>query len=125
MMDIKSIAVEIHQNACEHGWWESERDLPEVIALCHSELSEALEEYRKGRPMAYVWRPADYPGYQEEDMSKWLPNEKPEGIATEMVDCMIRILDYLEHKGVDVEEILQRKHAYNKGRTYRHGGKRC
>lgn len=29
---------------------------------------------------------------------------KPEGIAVEMVDCIIRILDYLSKIGVDIEK---------------------
>lgn len=122
---MNELAQKIHENAKKHGWWEDERGLPEIIALCHSELSEALEEYRKGRPTAYVWRPSDYPGYHEEDVSKWQHGEKPEGIAVEMIDCIIRILDYLAHVGVDVDELMARKTAYNETRPYRHGGKRC
>ena len=39
---------EIHQNAVEHGWWDEPRTFGEIVALCHSELSEALEELRVG-----------------------------------------------------------------------------
>lgn len=48
---------------------------------------------------------------------------KPEGIATEMVDCLIRILDWCGKEGVDVEAVLAQKHEYNRTRPYRHGGK--
>ena len=41
---LNELAKEIHENAKAHGWWEKNRTLPEVLALCHSELSEALEE---------------------------------------------------------------------------------
>lgn len=98
--------TEIHDNAVEHGWWGENRSLPEVIALCHSELSEALEEYRDGKMMYYV------------------KDGKPEGIATEMIDCIIRILDYLGHEHVQTEEIMAAKHEYNKTRPYKHGGKK-
>lgn len=52
-------------------------------------------------------------------------SEKPEGIAAEMVDCIIRILDYLSKIGVDIEGIMERKMKYNESRPYRHGGKKC
>lgn len=48
---------------------------------------------------------------------------KPEGVAVEMIDCIIRILDWCGKMGVDVDGVLAMKHAYNKGRPYRHGGK--
>lgn len=108
MIGINEVAKQIHENAVNHGWWDEERSLPEIIALCHSELSEALEEYRDGRGM--VW----YDAYN-----------KPEGIAVEMVDCIIRILDYLQYRNVDIEAVLRNKHEYNVTRPYRHGGKRC
>lgn len=105
-MRINEIAKEIHENAVSHGWWETERPFGEVIALCHSELSEALEAYRNGEQLI------------------WMNGDKPDGMAVEMVDCIIRILDYLAHIGVDVEEVIQIKHEYNKTRPYKHGGKK-
>lgn len=52
-MTINEFAAEVHKNAVEHGWWEGERTFPEIVALIHSEVSEALEvkhEYNKSRP---------------------------------------------------------------------------
>lgn len=37
-------ARDIHQNPVEHGWWDEPRSFGDIVALCHSELPEALEE---------------------------------------------------------------------------------
>lgn len=118
-------AKEIHDNAVEHGWWEEERSFGEIVALCHSELSEALEAFRDGKPLAYqVQSYGIVQGRTVTNVEKFFPGQKIEGIAVEMIDCLIRILDWCGKEGVDVDELLARKHAYNKGRPYRHGGKK-
>lgn len=104
-MYLNEIAKEIHENAKAHGWWDEERSLGEIIALCHSELSEALEAYRNGDPM------------------EWYNNGKPDGIAVEMVDCVIRVFDYLAKEEINIDRILKEKHEYNKKRPYKHGNK--
>ena len=94
---------EIHENAVAHGWWKEDRDFGEICALVHSELSEALEEYRNARPLVYFDCPdttcdpqrcADVnrdPIYVEEPCDR---KGKPEGIAVELADVVIRIFDY-------------------------------
>lgn len=111
---------EIHQNAVEHGWWQQERLFGEIIALCHSELSEALEEYRAGHaPNEIYYRANDGVTYKENNGRR-----KPEGIPIELADCIIRILDYCGKVGIDIEEAIRIKHEYNKTRPHRHGGKK-
>lgn len=127
-------AKRIHDIAVDHGWWETEdgkcddggRPFPEIVALCHSELSEALEEYRNDKPMAYqVQSYGIVEGRVENDPAKWFPASKPEGIAVEMLDCVIRILDWMGHEGIDVDTLMEKKVKYNEGRKHRHGGKKA
>ena len=112
MTSIREIQKDVHQTAVEHGWWEgtTKENCPiaEKIALMHSELSEALEEFRS------VIELPDY----------YMINGKPEGIVVELADCIIRILDLAGFMGWDIEEALKLKMAYNETRPYRHGNKR-
>lgn len=127
-MTINELIKDIHQNAVEHGFWDGNRCFAETVALCHSELSEALEEDRAGRPL--VWKKCtkngkpcskceefEFPDSCSED---WI-DAKPEGVAVEMADCIIRIMDWAGAMGVDLEKIIIDKHEYNKSRERLHG----
>lgn len=89
---------EIHENAVNHGWWDTNVRIPELLCLVHAEVSEALEAYRK---------------YDDEHMKE------------ELADVVIRVMDMCEAFGIDLEEEIRKKHEINKGRPYRHGNKRC
>lgn len=103
-MRMNDFAKEVHQNAVEHGWWEEARSCGEIIALCHSELSEALEEYRAKRPM--VWAKDD-DGTMIEDLCEIAAKKlKPEGIAVELADCIIRILDWFGEERLSADELM-------------------
>jgi NTP pyrophosphatase (non-canonical NTP hydrolase) len=106
-MTINEMQKEIHRNAIEHGWYEEPRTFGELIALCHCELSEALEEHRNGMKPKEV--------YHE--------HGKPCGIPTELADVVIRIMDMCEYYGIDLEDAILEKHEFNKTRSYKHGGK--
>ena len=115
MTGINEVAKQIHENAVEHGWWEGEEnnDIDTKIALIHAEWSEALEEYRAGRPM--MWHRCDETENDEEPVcvenacAAWgngdcdicSRDKKPEGIAVELVDGVIRILDLMAAKDMD------------------------
>lgn len=116
---MNEIAKEIHANAKAHGWWDEERPFSEVVALCHSELSEALEADRAGEPMLRC-QPCCA---QYDDCPDCAGVGKPEGVAVEMIDCIIRILDWCAREDVDVDHILNIKMRYNETRPRKHGKK--
>lgn len=114
-MLVKELARMVHQNAREHGWWDEHRPIMEVFALICSEWSEALEEAREGNPMAYVVADVRGPEQIENVFQKVERGEdgryvhgstqflgkKPEGIAIELMDGVIRIMDLLGYLGED------------------------
>lgn len=84
---------------------QSVRNMGEMLMLAVSELAEGLEEHRHGRPVHYI------------------DNGKPEGLAVELADCIIRCLDTMHSLGVDIDAIVEEKMAYNDTRPYKHGRK--
>jgi NTP pyrophosphatase (non-canonical NTP hydrolase) len=114
-MDIFKLQAEVWKIAEEKGWHDKEISFGEFIALCHSELSEALEIYRISGDN--VIHNIDYSDPGNFDVVK------PTGIPIELADVIMRILDYCETKGVNMETALERKGNYNKKRDYRHGNK--
>jgi len=117
---LNTLAASIHDNAVAHGFWEGERNFGEQIALMHSELSEALEEHRANRPDAY-YSHDHCPPHATERIFAVLPTCKPEGVAVELIDCLIRCLDSLAALDVDVDALTAEKMAYNASRPIRHG----
>jgi hypothetical protein len=103
---ISDIMDEAFNTAKEKGWHDPPPTAAEEIALMHSELSEALESLRKGEPL--LW-------FTEEG--------KPEGIAAEYADVIIRIADVCRRRDIPLISALKYKMLYNRSRPYRHGGK--
>jgi len=107
-MEIKTLVQESNETAHKKGWWDRQREIPELLALVHSEVSEALEAYRIG----------------EIDTAWYEGNGKPEGFVMELADVVIRIADLCGEFKLDLESALVEKMAYNKTRPYKHGNKR-
>lgn len=128
-MNINELIKEVHENAVNHGWWEEKKSFGDVTALFHSEISEAFEEHRNGHKPTEIYTKCDMIEIKAKGgggcgVCKTCPANKPEGIPIELADCIIRILDYCGHEGIDIEEAIRIKHEYNKTRPYKHGGKK-
>lgn len=95
---LNSLASIIHLD--NEKWWpihKGNRNVGEAIALCHSELSEALEGHRKHL------------------MDDKLPHYRM--LPVELADCIIRILDLAVGLGYDnIGDILIEKMVYNRHR---------
>lgn len=101
---IKSVQSLAHETACNAGWYcdpqtgeQVERNFGEVVALMHSELSEALEAHRKDL------------------MDDKLPHRP--GIEVEFADLIIRVLDTAGAMRLDVAGAVIEKNRFNRTRA--------
>ena len=102
-LTLRALQTRAHQVNVTNGWWERDRNPYEMIALMHSELSEAVEWLRNG--------------------DKQSDHINASGCAEEMADCVIRIMDFCEGRGIDLQAAIDAKLVFNEKRGYRHGGK--
>ncbi len=109
-MSLNDLANKCHALAVSKDWYNpAPHGLLDHIALMHTELSEAVEEYRhEHEPNEMYYR----------------DDGKPEGIPAEFADVLIRVLDSCAHYGIDIQKAFDEKMAFNATRPSRHGGKR-
>lgn len=111
--EFRELQFECHRRAAANGWWpEDGREVGEVYALLHTEISEAFEAVRRGAMDAHL-----------PDLS---------GEEVELADAVIRIFDYATARGYNLHETLWRKLEYNDEREDHKpearlapGGKKC
>ncbi|EYR81913.1 hypothetical protein SHLA_4c002050 [Shinella sp. DD12] len=97
---INLFAADCHAASRKAGWYTNpttglalERNVPEMLCLIHSEISEAMEGYRKDLP------------------DDKLPHRRM--IEVELADAMIRIGDLATYLGCDLGGAIVEKMAFN------------
>jgi len=112
-LTVREWQARIHGYAKDKGWWDEKhpRSFGDLCMLFVTEIAEAYEEFRSHKGFDEVYFNPEKPG-------------KPEGIPTELADCVIRIIDWFGAMGIDLQSILEQKHTYNQTRAYRHGNRK-
>ena len=102
---LDELAVEIREVNHANGWnilqaeeWADRYKVPGILALVHSEVSEALEEWRK--------------------------EHRLEHFAGELADIIIRVAQLGVGLGIDLDQAVIDKQQKNREREFKHGGRR-
>lgn len=102
--ELIAMGGDIQETKIAKGWtvttldsWGDENQIPADLALIHSEVSEALEAFRK---------------------------DDRDGFAEELADVMIRVIGLAYGLEIDLGGQVVAKMAKNRERAFKHGGKK-
>jgi hypothetical protein len=87
------------------------------LMLIVSEIVEAHDEIRSGKPADETY----YPTLSEGEEDGHLTRHKPEGVPSEIADAVIRCFDFAHTEGFDLAAIINEKLTYNSTRPRLHG----
>ena len=105
-LSLNQLAKRAHAISKSKGFYDRQPPLMEQLVLVHAEVSEAVEASRVG-----------------DDRLRIDDKGKPVGVPAELADVLIRVLDICANRGIDIEEAVSKKLAYNETRPYKHGKK--
>jgi NTP pyrophosphatase (non-canonical NTP hydrolase) len=94
MTDLNDYVRQVRELADEKGFGSSPERIWEMLALIHTEVSEATDAYKKGQSM--------------------------ESVGEELIDAIIRIFHLLSALDQDAESLFRQKMAKNWNRPYKY-----
>lgn len=100
---LRGLVEEVRVHCQAQGWYDVPVSLTEAMMLLTTEAAEVVGAWRK------------------RGFDAWVTEKGPQGVASEMADIFIRLLDDCGRFGVDLFAEYERKMAYNRTRPYRHG----
>lgn len=131
---MEQLIKKAHEVAKEKGFWETERNVPEILMLIVSELSEGLEALRKDHyadksVVKDLMQDLELDRTDEEFNIKALEFKVKfeDGVKSsfedEIADVAIRLFDLCGGLNIDLQKHIELKMMYNSMRGYKHGKK--
>lgn len=119
MKTLKEITDAVHQLAWKKGRHEDSEEedafIERACNLLHDEVSELHDAWRNNR----LHQPCDKTSKMLALGLNYLTYAEKE-----LADIIISALDCSKKLDIDIQLAIETKHAFNKTRSYKHGGKR-
>jgi NTP pyrophosphatase (non-canonical NTP hydrolase) len=129
---MKNLIAQAHGTAKEKGFWDTERNVSEMLMLIVSEVAEAQEALRKNHyanqeVVNSLAQDLELDKTDEEFLLKTLvwkgkfEDNIKSTFQDEIADVAIRLFDLCGGMGIDLEKHIEMKMKYNSMRGYKHG----
>jgi NTP pyrophosphatase (non-canonical NTP hydrolase) len=129
---MKNLIAQAHGTAKEKGFWDTERNVSEMLMLIVSEVAEAQEALRKNHyanqeVVDSLAQDLELDKTDEEFLLKTLvwkgkfEDNIKSTFQDEIADVAIRLFDLCGGMGIDLEKHIEMKMKYNSMRGYKHG----
>jgi NTP pyrophosphatase (non-canonical NTP hydrolase) len=129
---MKNLIAQAHGTAKEKGFWDTERNVSEMLMLIVSEVAEAQEALRKNHyanpaVVESLAHDLELDRTDEEFLLKALvwkgkfEDNIKSSFQDEIADVAIRLFDLCGGMGIDLEKHIEMKMKYNSMRGYKHG----
>ena len=130
-MNLTEISKSVHEGNIKRGFYDNPPEFGTIIALIHSELSEALEAHRKkhyANLLYFEKRLAEVQGSFQGTDEEFKPVYKKlyeeyikDSIEPEFAGTFIRLMDACGFLNIDIQKFVDYELRYNATRPFKHG----